>query len=488
MILHLKRNLILFIAAILLVITGCRRSGSESTGAILDTNRPDNGIPVARDLDEIRERGTLRAIVENSSTGFFIYRGRPMGFDHDLLNMFAKSIGVDLEIVVTRSIGEAFNLLDSGKGDIIAYSLAVTKDRKKKVAFTNSHYTTRQVLVQRMPDNWRSMTRDDIDDMLVREVVDLAGKEIFVRKNSSYARRLINLSDEIGSDILVIDVDSAETEQMIHMVSKGEIPMTVADETVALVNSSYYPNIDVRTPISFPQNIAWAVRKNSPVLLGQLNGWLDSLRSEATLNVLYHKYFLNRRTSNVLARSDYSTMGGSKISPYDKLIKQAADTLNWDWLLLASQVYQESKFDPNVVSWAGAIGLMQVVPETGTRFGANDLTNPQENIMAGTGYLMFLDDLWKRTIKDPDERMKFVLASYNVGLGHVEDARDLARKYGRDPLRWDDNVEYYLLQKTYPEFYMDEVVKSGYCRGREPVNYVREILSRYEKYKQFMLT
>jgi len=488
MFLHIKRTFLLAITMLLVLSTGCRRSGSESTGVVLDSNRTGAIIPVDRDLAEIKKRGTLRAIVENSSTGFFIYRGRPMGFDHDLLNMFAESIGVELEIVVTRSIGEAFNLLDSGKGDIIAYSLAVTKERKKRVAFTKSHYTTRQVLVQQMPENWRSMTRDQIDKQLVREVVNLAGREIFVRKNSSYSRRLENLSDEIGSDIMIIDVDSAETEQMINMVSNGEIPMTVADETVALVNASYYPNIDVKTPISFPQNIAWAVRKNSPQMLGRLNNWLDSLRKEPTLNVLYQKYFQNRRTSNVLARSDYSTMGGAKISPYDDLLKQAADTLNWDWRLVASQVYQESKFDPGVVSWAGAIGLMQVVPETGKRFGATDLTNPVQNVKAGTGYLLFLDNLWKRTIKDPDERIKFVLASYNVGLGHVEDARDLARKYGKDPLKWDDNVEYYLLQKSYPEFYRDEVVKSGYCRGREPVNYVREILNRYEQYKQFMLT
>jgi membrane-bound lytic murein transglycosylase F len=484
MFLHKKRTFLLFAVLISVAFTSCRQSGSGSTA--IKTSRPVQSIPVSFDIEDIKERGTLRAIVQNSSTGFFIYRGRPMGFDHDLLNLFAQSIGVDLEIVVTPSIGEAFNLLDSGKGDVIAYSLTVTKERKERVAFTESHYTTRQVLVQQLPDNWRTMTRDNIDKMLIREVVDLAGKEIFVRKNSSFTRRLENLSDEIGSDILVIDVDSAETEEMIEMVSKGEIPVTVADETVALVNASYYPNIDVKTPISFPQNIAWAVRKNSPDLLNQLNHWLDSLKREPTLNVLYQKYFQNRRTSNVLARSDYSTMGGAKISPYDELIKQSADTLNWDWLLLASQIYQESKFNPNATSWAGAIGLMQVVPETGKRFGVTDLTNPTENIKAGTGYLLFLNDLWKRTIKDPRERIKFVLASYNVGLGHVEDARDLAKKYNKDPLKWDDNVEYYLLQKQYPEFYRDPVVKSGYCRGQEPVNYVRQILNLYEQYKQFI--
>ncbi len=481
-----KVKILTYTLALLMLLGACRRSGSESTENRMDTNGPVTANLVDLDLSAIKERGTLRAIVENSSTGFFIYKGRPMGFEHDLLDMFAKSIGVELEIVVTKSIDEAFNMLDSGKGDILAYALTITKERKKRAAFTHSYYKTRQVLVQRMPENWRSMTRDEIDDGLIREVVDLAGKEIYVRKSSSYSRRLENLSDEIGSDILVIDIDSAETEQLIHMVSTGEIPITVADETVALVNASYYPNIDVKTPISFPQNIAWAVRPNSPDLLTTLNQWIDSVKKEPTANVIYNKYFKNRRKANQLARSDYSSMGGVKISPFDDIIREAADTLRWDWLLLASQIYQESKFDTDIVSWAGAIGLMQVVPETGSRFGAEDLTNPVQNIRAGTGYLQYLDELWSRTITDPDERIKFVLASYNVGLGHVVDARDLAQKYGRDPLKWYDNVEYFLERKSDPEIYQDEVVNSGYCRGEEPVNYVREILNRYEQYKQFI--
>jgi membrane-bound lytic murein transglycosylase F len=471
----------------LLLVPSCRRSGNESADLSLDEER-NQVKPVELDLAAIKKRGILRAIVENSSTGFFIYKGRPMGYEHDLLALYAKSIGVELEIKVTSSIEESFSMLTLGKGDIMAYSLTVTKERKKFATFTDSHYTTRQVLVQKKPENWREMTRDAIEASLIRNQTDLMGKQVHVRKNSAYADRLHNLSQEIGADIMIIEeADSLETEKLISKVAKGEIKYTVADETQALVSAAYYPDIDVKTPISFEQKIAWAVRPNAPELLESINEWIDDLKKTPTYNVIYNKYFKNIRTSSYRARSDYSSMGGEKISIYDDLIKKGAARLGWDWRLLASQIYQESKFNPLAVSWAGAIGLMQMVPETGKRFGATNLENPAESLQAGVNYLLYLDDLWKKTVTDDEERKKFVLASYNVGLGHVVDARELTRKYNGNPLIWED-VAKFLLKKSEPEYFRDEVVKSGYCRGQEPVTYVRQILNRYEQYRQSIST
>lgn len=479
----------LFLVLCLGMFTQCRQSINDRTdGQGMTSQGGSAADAVAYDLDSVLNRGTIRAIVENSSTGFFIYKGKPMGYEHDLLAFYAESRGLQLEIVVTNSLDEAFDMLDDGRGDVIAFPLTITKERKERANFTDSHYTTRQVLVQRKPENWLQFTRDELNDKLIREQTDLAGHEIYVRKSSSYTTRLENLSEEIGADILIIEIDTAETEELIRMVANNEIPITVADESVARVNAAYYPGIDVETPISFAQNIAWAVRPNAPQMLGDINLWLDSMKMQPTYNVIYNKYFKNTRKSKRLANSDYSSMGGEKISPYDEIIQAAADTLNWDWRLLASQVFQESKFNSKAVSWAGAVGLMQLVPETGHRYGAKVLTDPQQNIMAGAAFLEYLDGVWSKTIKDPQERLKFVLASYNVGLGHVADARDLAIKFGKDPLVWEDNVEYYLLHKSEPEFFNDPVVNSGYCRGEEPVNYVREILNRYEQYKQLIPT
>lgn len=476
----------LYIIVFLFVTLACKQTGNESIDSGSEISEPIPE-PVAVDLDTLKKRGKITAIVDNSSTGFFLYKGQPMGYEYDLLARYAEYMDLNLEIKMTESIRDAFVMLNKGEGDVIAYSLTITKKRKEIVEFTDSHYTTRQVLVQRKPDNWRSQTLDQIDDALVRNQVDLIGKEIHIRKNSSYTERLENLSHEIGGDILIIEEDdSAETEELIKGVSTGEFDYTVADESVALVNASYYPNIDVKTPVSFPQQIAWAVRKTSPELRESFNDWMSKIKKEPTFNVIYAKYFKSTRSSLLRAQSDYSSINGDQISPYDSLLKIAADTVGWDWRLLAAQMYQESKFDPNVKSWAGAIGLMQLVPETGQRFGARNLYNPNQNIMAAAKFIHYLDGLWKKTIDDPEERKKFVLASYNVGLGHVTDARDLAIKYDKDPTKWYDNVETYLLFKSKPKYFQDPVVNSGYCRGSEPVQYVKEILSRYNEYVQFM--
>lgn len=485
----LKLNFIKFLLLALLTmccLDSCRRTGNESSNA--GTKAPlESPGPVHFDLNKIKERGSLVAVVENSSTGFFIYKGRPMGYEYDLLELFCDHIGVTLEIRTTASIQEAFELLNKGEADIIAYSLTITKERKKELSFTDSHYTTRQVLVQQKPAKWHRLTRDEIESRLIRNQVDLIGKEVHVRKKSAYIDRLHNLSDEIGGDIIILEEgDSLETEKLIKMVANGEIKFTIADESVARVNAAYYPNIDVKTPISFPQQIAWAVRRNSNNFLSEINSWLSNIKKKPTYNVIFKKYFRNSRASVQRAKSDYSSFEGDKISIYDKEIKEASDSLGWDWLLLASQIYQESRFDPNVKSWAGAVGLMQLVPETGERFGAHNLYDPSQSIKAGVKYMMHLDRLWFKTIKDETERRKFVLASYNVGLGHVTDARDLAIKYDRDPLKWDDNVEHFLLMKSKPEYFRDPVVKSGYCRGEEPVNYVKDILRRFDQYKQLL--
>ena len=447
----------------------------------------DDQVIVDLDLDVIRERGVLKALVDNSSTSYFIYKGQLMGYEYELLFLLAEEIGVSLEIILTPSIDEAFKKLNNGEGDIIAFALTVTKERKQHVAFTNSHYTTRQVLVQKKPKNWRKMKLHEIDAKLIRNQVELIGKKIHVRKSSSYAERLHNLSEEIGGDIIIIeDEKDVETEFMIRKVNNEVIQYTIADEDIALVNASYYPDIDIYTPISFPQQIAWAVRKNASELLSYINKWEASLKRTPTYNIIYGKYFKNPRASKKRLHSGFLSLNNGKISPYDDLIKAAADSIDWDWKLFAAQIYQESTFNPEAESWAGAIGLMQLIPETGKRFGADNLLNPAENIKAGTKYMEYLNGLWKKTISDDYERMKFVLASYNVGLGHIIDARELAKKYGASPTKWDGNVAVYLLRKTKPKYFKDKVVKFGYCRGEEPVNYVQNVLLRYDQYKQLI--
>lgn len=473
-----RMSLILIVYACL--IGACRKNPNELQTD--KSNLPEiNNIDF--NLDEILERGKIIAIIENNSTGYFIYKGQTMGYEYELLTNFSNYLGVDFEMVITKSLEDAFNKLYRGEGDIIAFPLTVTRERKKKVMFSDYQYTVRQVLVQRKPENWRQLKIHEIESKLIRNPVDLIGKTVHIRYHSSYLPRMVNLSEEIGGDIEIIEeLPEYETEDLIKKVADGEIEFTVADEDVALVNATYYSDIDVKTAVSFPTRIAWAVRRNAFRLRDTINVWQRIIKREPTFNVIYNKYFNSPKTTLSRVRSDYFSMEGGKISAYDALIKEYARKLNWDWRLLAAQIFQESKFDPNTKSWAGAVGLMQLMPATGKQYGALDLYEPEQNIRAGTAFLIWLKNFWTERIEDPEEMKKFVLASYNVGLGHVIDARALAVKYDKNQDEWEGNVAYYLLMKSKPEYYKDPVVKSGYCRGEEPVKYVKSILNIYQDY------
>jgi len=442
---------------------------------------------VSVDFDEILSRGYFTAIVDNSSTGLFLYKGQPMGFEYELLDRFAKAHDLTLKVDVTPNLKEGFSKLGNGKGDILAYNLTITKARTKKIAFTNYHKLVKLVLIQQKPTGWRHMKRHQIDAKVIRDPVSLIGKRISVRNSTSYVDRLQNLSDELGAEIEIIEEDpDLDTEDLIEMVSKGEIEFTVAEEDIARVNSFYYPNLDVSTPLSFSQRIAWGVRKSSPELLDTLNSWINKMKKQVDYHVIHNKYFKNRRASIIRAQSDYSSIKGDQISPYDHLIKAAAEEIGWDWKFLTAQVFKESRFDKNAVSWAGAVGLMQLLPSTGEQYGFTDLTNPEVSLKAGIRHIKWINSLWDDKIDDVEERKKFILASYNIGQGHIQDAYRLAEKYGEDPKKW-DVVSKFLLKKSKPQFYNDPVVKFGYCKGIEPVNYVEVIYDLYQKYNELTI-
>ncbi len=435
-------------------------------------------------LDEILESGRLVAITDYNSTNYFIYRGEPMGYQYELLQELANHLGIRLDVVVSNELDETFTCLLHGQCDLIALNLTVTKERRKKLNFTIPHSQTRQVLVQRKPEGWEKMTAGKIDSHLIRNQLDLAGKTVYVQQNSSYQQRLQNLSDEIGDTIHIVPRPEV-AERLVMMVAGGEIDYTVCDENVALVNQTYYENLDVSTPVSFPQSLAWAVKPGADELRKTINEWLGDFRRTLKYHVIYNKYFKSRKSARIFA-SDYYTLGSGNISAYDEVIREQSRRLDWDWRLLASLIYQESRFDPVASSWAGAYGLMQLMPTTMRRFGVSRESSPEKQIEAGVSFLKWLDDRFRGMIRDPGERIRFILAAYNVGYGHIIDARNLAEKYGGNPDVWEDQVEEFLLKKSDPGYYQDPVVKYGYCRGTETVRYVEEIMERYNHYRNII--
>ena len=409
-----------------------------------------------------------------------------MGFEYELLSRLAKDLGLKLKITIAEDIDDLFDMLNNGEGDLIAYGLTITEPRNNLVSFTDYHYVTHQALVQRMPDNWRSLPGYKIDKQLISNTLELINDTVWIRENSSYAERLENLQNEIGAEIPIQHIEgNIPTDEIIRMVVDGEIERTIADYNIAAINKTYYPILDIDTRISFSQRIAWAVRKNSPKLLKAVNNWIAKEKKSDDYYVIYNKYFKNTRSYRGRIQSDFYSKNSNKISKYDDIIKENAAQLGWDWRFLCSQVYQESRFDPKAKSWAGATGLIQLMPATALEVGVSNNYDPKQNIRGGVKYLHRMRDEFE-TVEDSIQKIKFTLAAFNCGAGHVFDAMRLAEKNGKDPNVWDDNVEEYILKLKEKKYYLDDVVRHGFVRGREPYNYVRDIFLRYEHYKQFI--
>jgi membrane-bound lytic murein transglycosylase F len=459
--------------------------------------------PVDRDLDAIVEGGHLTMLTMTNATSYFIYRGELMGFEFGLLWSFARDHDLALEVEVVDDRFELLRRLNAGDGDVVASQLTATEELARRVALTDPLYTTDPALVQPvappeeaglagpaedliLDDPAAFEERVEISARLIREPAELAGEEVHVPSHTQTVDRLVELEDRISGDIHVVELGGdVSHEELIQEVAAGEVALTAAPEAIARLNQAYFENIAVRPTLGPDLSIVWAVRENAPELRRALDHWLDSKRGTAAWRQMYEKYFVDRRGYRDRRDSRYLTSVTSELSEWDPLVKQHADQIGWDWRLLASQMFQESRFDPKARSWAGAAGLLQLMPATAEQFGVRNVYDPEDNVAGAARYLAWLARYWQDQVPDPEERMKFVLGSYNAGQGHVQDARRLATKYGDDPTSWDD-VSYWLLQKSKREIYTDPVVYFGFVRGLEPVTYVSYILERYDHYLRFV--
>lgn len=422
------------------------------------------------DLPAIRQRGELVALTLYSSTSYFNYRGEPMGFQYELCRQFADSLGVTLKVKVANSPEELIRKLQQGEGDLIAYNLNVTNERKDSILFCGEENLSHQVLVQRAGRN------------ALKDVTEMPGKTIHV-KPGRYQQRLENLNNELGGGILIHPVteDSISEEDLIEQVALGQIDYTICDNEVAKVNRTYYSNLDIRLNVSFVQRSSWAVRKDEPLLAQAANEWFKRNKTSNAYRSSAKRYF---EQSKRIAHGSILSVKKGQISRFDSLFRHYARRIDWDWRLLASLAYAESNFDPTVVSWAGARGLMQLMPRTARILGVppGKEDDPEESIKAAVVYIRRLDKSFA-SVGDKEERIKFILASYNAGEGHIKDAMALAKKYGADPTCWKDNVEKYLKLKSHERYFNDEVCKNGYFRGEETCRFVKDILQRHRLYK-----
>lgn len=420
------------------------------------------------DLPEIKKRKVLRVLTRNNAATYFLWRGELMGFEYELSREFAQRHGLRLQMVVPPSRDQLLPWLMQGKGDLVAASLTINPDLENSaIRFSRRLNTVSEIVVTKS------------DDESIQSLEDLAGRTFYVRPSSSYWRSLQKVK-EMGIEFEVKPApENMETEEIIAKVAEGDYDLTVSDSHILDIELTWRDDVKGALALGDPVSHGWVVRKEDKELLAAVNEFLKKEYRGLFYNLTYQKYFEKPRTIRKRLEQRVDRGEGGQLSPFDPIVKKMANKHHLDWRLIVSQMYQESRFIPTAKSWAGARGLMQVMPRTARELGVNDLTNPEQGIMAGVQYLSWLLDRFEPELSVQD-RMWFALAAYNAGVGHVRDARRLAKRQGWESSRWFDNVEKAMLLLSKRKY--AKQARHGYVRGSEPVKYVREIRDRYHAY------
>lgn len=432
-------------------------------------NHNDHQNTYGADID------TLKVVTLYGPTSYFLYRDQIMGIDYDNVSRFAQDEGMVLDIRAVDNMQDLIAALESGQAHMAAYPVPSIAEYNSKVKHAGHKEISRQVLVQRnTPDK-------------VTDVTQLVGKEIHVEKDSKYQYRLENLNDELGGGIIITTVanDTIDSEDLLKMVNSGQIEYTVIDSQLASLYQSAFPHLDTSLGISADQAASWVVALGLDSLANKIDAWENRTHASDFVKEIYKRYYDQAINEDFDTNLSYFTKlnlsKGASVSAYDNLFKSHAKTAGYDWPLLAAIAYCESRFNPTVESRFGAYGLMQVMPATAKAVGVEPsaLSNPDANVRAAAKIIAKLDNAFINKVHDKDERLKFVIAAYNSGLGHIYDAMALADKLGLDSQKWVGNVSVAALMKSRPEYYNDPVVKHGYFRGRETVNFVDHVSGIY---------
>jgi len=441
-------------------------SASNSLDADHEITQPFMG-----DLTDMQARHVIRVLVTYSKTNFFIVKGKPQGFDHDLIERYGRFLKkhVSHGTIPTRILyipvpfDQLIPGLLEGRGDIAAAGLTVTEGRRRQVAFTNSYLPQVEEII---------ITRRDLNTLATLE--DLSKKDVYYVKGGSYGAHLKQLNARFRNRDLkpIHTVEASEnlaTEDLLELTNAGVINYMVADRPVAELWSGVLDRIMLRPDLAIHKGgrLAWAVRKNNPKLLHSLNTFIRTHKKGTLVgNVLFQRYYKDRKwISNPLTNKERR-----KLDRFIWLFKKYGAQYGFDWLALAAQAYEESGLNQQLKSHRGAIGIMQILPKTAASRAVNisDIDQADNNIHAGVKYLAHLRDTYfSDPTLSPEERIYFSFAAYNAGPTRVQRLRRLAKKMGVSPNKWFFNVELAALKYV----------------GREPVRYVANIYKYYIAYK-----
>ncbi len=423
--------------------------------------------PVTEDaslLDAVTQRGVLRVVTLNSPVTYYWVHDEEAGIEFELARGFARHLGVDLQMVVASTFGELFRMLARGDADLAAANITATEARRAQVRFGPPYMEAVQHVV------YKAGSRRP------RKPADLVGRSLAVIAESSYVESLRALARSTP-ELKWVERRDADIEALFEAITEERLELTVADSTVLDVHQRFYPELKRAFALTEGQPIAWAFSAaRDESLLQEAGSYFRRLEQDGRLNSIkqrYHAYLPRYDRVNTLY---FLRHINSRLKPLIPYFQRAAEETGFDWILLAAIAYQESLWDHEAVSPTGVRGIMMLTNSTARMMGVDDRADPLESILGGARYLARVERKIPDRIPRPD-RLWMALAAYNIGYGHLEDARILAQRGGGDPDRWADvRAALPLLnQKAW-----HSQTRNGYARGTEAVRYVQNIRSFYD--------
>ena len=413
-------------------------------------------------LEKIKQRGKLNVVLLNSPSCYYIGVNGPTGFEYDLVKNYAKHLGVKLHIITVHTVKEALSYANKKDIDIISAGLTKTPQREKKYNFGPPYYEVQEQLVCNRELKKQNRFPKDLEDL--EDVFIVVGEE------TSYAETLEKLQSE-GYDINASFVDDASTEELLEQVSKQKIDCTIADSNVYAINLRYFTNLSLAFNVSPTEQLAWIIPFGATKLQADMYEWITGLYQSGKMIELKDHYYSYVFLFDYYDKTMFYKRVKKRLPKYIKLFKEAAKKYDLPWTLIAAQSYQESHWNPKATSFTGVRGLMMLTNATARMLGVKNRLNPKESVFGGVKHLKELMRILPKEITG-ENRIKFALAAYNIGRGHVLDAMELAKKMNKNPYSWAD-LKQVLPKLSQKKYYKH--LKYGYARGSEPVRYVEAI-------------
>lgn len=418
----------------------------------------------------IQKTKTIRFVLRNNLSSYYIWRGELLGFHYELAKRFALEHQLRYEIIVAPDNTELLNYLIEDKADIALGFLTPTKQRRDKgIIFSFPYHYASELII----------AHTDIN--AIESEAELMSRSLYLRPSSSYWQSATELKQRVKGLTVNAVAEDQETESIIADVANQKYELTIADSHIVDLEMTFRNNIHSLMALGEPKAQSWAIKKGNNTLLKVSNLFIKKHYKGLFYNVIYNKYFKNQKRLDKHYKGYVSEKNSGVLSPYDEIVKKYAQQYDFDWRLLIAQMHQESRFDPDAISMAGAQGLFQVMPRTAQELGIDDIYIPEQGIKAGIHYMDWVRKRMRVSEVDEKQLIWFTLASYNAGAGHVRDAMRLAKKKGWKSNIWFHNVEKAMLLLAEPKYAAK--ARYGYVRGEEPVTYIRAIKRRFDTYQ-----